>query len=84
MVGDPSSGKQPKGGPDKAPQEPQRASASPADAVKEDYRSEGAVALHEVRSLPGGREVYVQVGGIFLLADAATAERRLRQQQQQQ
>ncbi|KAL8442249.1 hypothetical protein Emed_007354 [Eimeria media] len=56
---------------------------SPAERAWEDYKSEEAVALHEVRTLPPGREVYVQLGGVFLLADANTAERRLLHQQQQ-
>ncbi|KAL8424340.1 hypothetical protein Efla_000797 [Eimeria flavescens] len=59
-------------------------STSAADRVREDYKSEESVALHEVRTLPAGREVYVQLGGVYLLADAQTAERRLQQQQQEQ
>ena len=60
------------------------AAAAATAAVRNDYKSERAVALHEVSSLPPGREVYVQLGGVFRLADAATAKSKLQQQQQQQ
>lgn len=72
------------GDPTRAPQRALGRADSLVDAIREGYRSEGSVALHEVRTLPPGREVYVQLGGIFLLADANIAERRILQQQQQQ
>lgn len=72
------------GGPTRIPQGARGAADSSVNAVREDYKSEASVALHEVRTLPVGREVYVQLGGVFLLADANTAEGRILQQQQEQ
>ena len=68
----------------RAPQGGKGPSLSAADAVKEDYKSEKAVALHELRTLKAGREVYIQLGGIFVRASADTAEKRILEQQQQQ
>lgn len=58
---------------------------SAASAVREEvascYRSELAVAQHEVGTLPSGREVFVRKGNVFLLADVAAAQVYLRERQ---
>lgn len=49
--------------------------------IASSYRSELAVAEHELHTLPAGREVFVRRGNVFLLADSAAAQAYLKERQ---